>query len=76
MVPKWYSYAIGSAVGLNRLLLMANIIKPQVNSEKLNEEIVNRQKHLMSNPKHLFSVVDEFFNLNETIAQMKFFKLI
>lgn len=25
----------------------------------------------MSNPKHLFSLVDEFINLNETFDQMK-----
>lgn len=28
----------------------------------------------MCSPKHLFSLVDEFVNLNETIAQMKYEK--
>ncbi|CAF0829974.1 unnamed protein product [Brachionus calyciflorus] len=71
MVPKWYSYAIGSVVGLNRFLIMANVLKPQIHTENLNDDILNRQKYLMSNPKHLFSLVDEFVNLNETLAQMK-----
>jgi len=72
-VPKYYSYALGSVIGLNRLLLMANLIEPQINSNQLKEEITSRQKHLMCNPRHLFSLVDEFMNLNETIAQMKYF---
>ena len=43
LVPKWYSYAIGSVVGLNRFLIMANILQPQINSDNLKEEISNRQ---------------------------------
>jgi hypothetical protein len=52
---------------------MADLIEPQINSNQLKEEIKGRQKHLMCNPRHLFSLVDEFMNLNETIAQMKYF---
>ena len=64
-----YSYSIGSAIGLNRLLMMTGLLKPQV---KFTDEItLNRQKHLMSNPTHMFSRIDEFVNLNETLAQMK-----
>lgn len=69
IVPRYYSYALGSVVGLNRFLLMANLIEPQLDQH--NQNISYRQKHLMSNPKHLFSLVDEFMNLNETLAQMK-----
>ena len=29
------------------------------------------QKHLMCNPNHMFSMVDEYMNINETMAQMK-----
>jgi hypothetical protein len=50
---------------------MANLIEPQINSNHLNEDATNRQKHLMCNPRHLFSLVDEYMNMNETIAQMK-----
>ena len=71
IIPKYYSYAIGSVIGLNRFLLMANLIEPQINSNHLNEDATNRQKHLMCNPRHLFSLVDEYMNMNETIAQMK-----
>ena len=70
-MPKYYSYALGSVVGLNRLLLMANLIEPQIHSNQLKEDVLNRQKHLMCNPKHLFSQIDEMMNLNETLAQMK-----
>ena len=71
IIPKYYSYAIGSVIGLNRFLLMANLIEPQINSNHLNQDATNRQKHLMCNPRHLFSLVDEYMNMNETIAQMK-----
>lgn len=43
IVPKWYSYAIGSVIGLNRFLLMANLLKPQISFDGLAENITNRQ---------------------------------
>jgi hypothetical protein len=43
VVPKWYSYALGSAVGINRILLMVNMIKPQMSSDKLTDDVLNRQ---------------------------------
>jgi hypothetical protein len=33
VVPKWYSYAIGSAVGINRIFMMLGIIKPQLTDQ-------------------------------------------
>ncbi len=68
-VPKWYSYSLGSAIGLNRLLMMTGLLKPQVTF--IDETTFNRQKHLMCNPTHMFSRIDELMNLNETLAQMK-----
>jgi hypothetical protein len=43
MLPKWQNYAFGSVIGLNRLLMVANIIEPQLGSNGLNETILNRQ---------------------------------
>jgi hypothetical protein len=43
LLPKWQNYAFGSVFGLNRLLMMAKIIEPQLNSNVLNETILNRQ---------------------------------
>ena len=43
VVPKWYSMALGSAVGLNRLFLMANFIEPQLNWDELDEQTLSRQ---------------------------------
>ena len=72
ILPKWYSYAIGSTVGLNRILLMTKFMQPQIKEESCTfEQISSRQKHLMCNPKHMFSLVDELSNLNETLSQMK-----
>jgi hypothetical protein len=71
-MPRWYSYALGSTVGLNRLLLMAKFLNPQMSVDDVsNEDVANRQKYLMCNPRHMFSLLDEFSNLNETLAQMK-----
>ncbi len=72
-MPKWYSYALGSTIGLNRLLLMAKFLQPQMNFDDSSmEDVVNRQKYLMCNPRHMFSLLDEYSNLNETLAQMKY----
>lgn len=43
LVPKWYSYAIGSIIGLNRFLIMSNFLKLQINTENLSESISSRQ---------------------------------
>ena len=43
-MPKWYSYAIGSAVGVNRMLMMLGLIKPQLNEQ--TDDISVRQVRL------------------------------
>jgi hypothetical protein len=43
VLPKWNSLAIGSIVGLNRILLMLGFIKPQISLENVSEDILNRQ---------------------------------
>ena len=43
VVPKFYSYALGSAVGLNRFLMLANLIQPQMNVSQSSEDVTNRQ---------------------------------
>ena len=40
-MSKYYGYALGSAVGLNRILMMFNLIKPQISFDE--EELYNRQ---------------------------------
>jgi pimeloyl-ACP methyl ester carboxylesterase len=71
IIPSWYGYALGSVLGINRLLMTTGLLKPQLNSIQLDNDITNRQKHLMSSPKHLFSVIDELSGLNDTLKQMK-----
>lgn len=68
-LPRWYSYSLGSAIGLNRVLMMLGLIQPQIDFNDVDN--LNRQKHLICNPTHMFSLTDEFVNLNETMAQMK-----
>lgn len=43
LLHKWKGMAIGSLFGINRILLMMGLIKPQINSNKLTDEIINRQ---------------------------------
>merc|ERR1712127_793147 len=43
---------------------------PFESSSSSQEVLKARQKHLMCNPKHLFSLTDELTNLNETFSQM------
>lgn len=43
LVPKIYGYALGSITGINRLLLMAQFISPQIESTEFDEKALNRQ---------------------------------
>lgn len=70
LLPKYYGYALGSTAGVNRMLLMTRFIQAQINQAS-DENVLSRQKYLMCNPKHMYSLVDELANLNETLAQMK-----
>ena len=49
VLPKWNSLAIGSVIGLNRVLLMLNLIEPQINLKNIPEDLTNRQVNIIIN---------------------------
>jgi hypothetical protein len=49
LLPKLNSYAVGSLVGINRILLMIGFIEPAIFSEKMATDILNRQVKLQLN---------------------------
>lgn len=73
LVSRYQAMQLSAAVGLTRLALMIGSVEyPMIDvADKLPVEVVNRQKHLLCNPRHLSSVVDEHFFINETFSQMQ-----
>nr|XP_046255593.1 uncharacterized protein si:dkey-122a22.2 [Scatophagus argus] len=75
----WYGKLLSSlqakqfsaATGLSRLLIILGAIEPTVNGENVSEEVIQRQKYLLSNPAHQSSAVDEHYFLNESAAQVR-----
>ncbi|XP_057195869.1 uncharacterized protein si:dkey-122a22.2 [Triplophysa rosa] len=75
----WYSHLIPSlqmmqfsaAAGLSRLLIILGVLKPVIQGENISEDLIQRQKYLLSNPAHQSATVDEHFFLNESAAQVR-----
>ncbi|KAK7091805.1 uncharacterized protein [Littorina saxatilis] len=70
LVPTYQSLQLGAALGLTRVGLLLGVLKQPLTAAPLNETVVNRQKYLLCQPRHLSSVVDEHFFINETFSQM------
>jgi pimeloyl-ACP methyl ester carboxylesterase len=73
LIPSFQAMQLAAAVGLARLaLLIGWLDQPMSNAAiELPIDVVRRQKHLLCNPRHLSSVVDEHFFINESFSQMK-----
>jgi len=69
--PMYQSLQLGAAVGLTRLGLLAGLINQPITGPLVTDEVITRQKHFLCHPRHLSSVVDEHYFVNETLSQMK-----
>ncbi|XP_061676560.1 uncharacterized protein si:dkey-122a22.2 [Syngnathoides biaculeatus] len=70
MVPSLQAKQFSAASGLSRLLIILGAIEATI-KENVSEEIIQRQKYLLSNPAHQSSAVDEHYFLNESAAQVR-----
>ncbi|XP_061919676.1 uncharacterized protein si:dkey-122a22.2 [Entelurus aequoreus] len=70
LLPSLQAKQFSAASGLSRLLIILGAIEPTI-KENVSEEIIQRQKYLLSNPAHLSSAVDEHYFLNESAAQVR-----
>lgn len=71
LLPSLQAKQFSAATGLSRLLIILGAIEPTLKGENVSEEVVQRQKYLLSNPAHQSSAVDEHFFLNESAAQVR-----
>lgn len=75
----WYERYVSSqqvlqfcaAAGFSRLALILGLMKVPMQHKLLPSNVTLRQKHLLCKPGHLSAGVDEFFFLNESLAQMR-----
>ncbi|KAM3614444.1 uncharacterized protein V6R79_014452 [Siganus canaliculatus] len=71
LLPSLQAKQFSAATGLSRLLIILGAIEPTVQGENVSEEVIQRQKYLLSNPAHQSSAVDEHYFLNESAAQVR-----
>ncbi|XP_032373756.1 uncharacterized protein si:dkey-122a22.2 isoform X1 [Etheostoma spectabile] len=79
---QWKEYWCGKAGALapnqavvcgyraGRMLIILGVIEPTIKA-KMSQEVIQRQKYLLSNPAHQSSAVDEHYFLNESAAQVR-----
>ncbi|XP_034729955.1 uncharacterized protein si:dkey-122a22.2 isoform X2 [Etheostoma cragini] len=71
LLPSLQTRQLSAATGLSRILIILGVIEPTIKGENVSEEVIQRQKYLLSNPAHQSSAVDEHYFLNESAAQVR-----
>ncbi|KAM8871215.1 uncharacterized protein AB9W97_017639 [Spinachia spinachia] len=71
LLPSLQARQFSAATGLSRMLLILGVIEPTLKEENVSEEVIQRQKYLLSNPAHQSSAVDEHYFLNESASQVR-----
>ncbi|XP_039974305.1 uncharacterized protein si:dkey-122a22.2 isoform X2 [Xiphias gladius] len=71
LLPSLQARQFSAATGLSRMLIILGAIEPTIKGENVSEEVIQRQKYLLSNPAHQSSAVDEHYFLNESAAQVR-----
>ncbi|XP_053182970.1 uncharacterized protein si:dkey-122a22.2 [Scomber japonicus] len=71
MLPSLQAKQFSAATGLSRMLIIMGAIEPTIKGENVSEEVIQRQKYLLSNPAHQSSAVDEHYFLNESASQVR-----
>ncbi|TWW79653.1 hypothetical protein D4764_10G0006830 [Takifugu flavidus] len=71
LLPSLQARQFSAATGLSRLLIILGALQPTVKGDDVSEEVIQRQKYLLSNPAHQSGAVDEHFFLNESAAQVR-----
>eukprot|EP00066_Takifugu_rubripes_P014292 XP_011603558.1 PREDICTED: uncharacterized protein LOC105416637 [Takifugu rubripes] len=71
LLPSLQARQFSAATGLSRLLIILGALQPTVKGDDVSEDVIQRQKYLLSNPAHQSGAVDEHFFLNESAAQVR-----
>lgn len=77
LVPSFQTIQLSAALGLTRLAIMLGYLQqPMFMLQNASDDTVKRQKYLMCHPRHMSSVVDEHYFINETFSQFRTAKMI
>ncbi|KAK3590920.1 hypothetical protein CHS0354_032639 [Potamilus streckersoni] len=77
IVPSYQTLQLGAAIGLARLAIMFGLLQHPLHMAKgISEDVEKRQKHLLCHPRHLSTVVDEHYFINESFAQFRIARLM
>ncbi|XP_012678582.1 uncharacterized protein si:dkey-122a22.2 [Clupea harengus] len=71
LVPSLQVLQFAAAAGLSRVMIILGLMKPELHGRMVSEELLQRQKYLLSNPAHQSGAVDEHFFLNESASQVR-----
>ncbi|KAL6108773.1 uncharacterized protein ACO6RY_12045 [Pungitius sinensis] len=71
LLPSLQARQFSAATGLSRMLLILGVIEPTLKEGNVSEEVIQRQKYLLSNPAHQSSAVDEHYFVNESASQVR-----
>ncbi|XP_056141965.1 uncharacterized protein si:dkey-122a22.2 isoform X2 [Lampris incognitus] len=71
LVPSLQARQFSAATGLSRMLIILGMIEPTIKGGNVSEEVMQRQKYLLSNPAHQSSAVDEHYFINESASQVR-----
>ncbi|XP_056300728.1 uncharacterized protein si:dkey-122a22.2 [Pseudoliparis swirei] len=71
LLPSLQARQFSAASGLSRMLIILGVMEPSVRGENVSEEVIQRQKYLLSNPAHQSAAVDEHYFLNESASQVR-----
>lgn len=71
LLPSLQARQFSAATGVSRMMIILGVMEPAITGEDISEDLVRRQKYLLSNPAHQSSSVDEHYFLNESAAQVR-----
>ncbi|XP_077989742.1 uncharacterized protein YbdG-like [Glandiceps talaboti] len=71
LVPSFEALHLSAIVGLTRIGLLLGMMHQPITAKDVPEEIIARQKYLLCTGRHLGTVVDEHYFINESISQIR-----
>lgn len=71
LLPSFQTMQLSAAAGITRLALLLGQMQTPISAKNIPSIVVKRQQHLLCNPRHLSSVVDEHHFINDTFSQIK-----
>ncbi|XP_022092786.1 uncharacterized protein LOC110980430 isoform X2 [Acanthaster planci] len=71
LLPSFQSLQLSAAIGLSRIVLLLGLMELPITGQVIPEDVVIRQKYLLCQPRHLSSIVDEHYFINQSLSQLR-----